>query len=345
MILGENERLIWRYEKGKLRESKKGVYTKYNEAIEENLSRLSYRYRTAIWVWSTIRKILEITQEEYGVDTHALTRTCWNLISSLSSQRKKFISLIYSVQEYGIETKELVNAFRSDIKKSDNRIARLYEILIPEYLGYCGLIPYVNFLALQGLSFQSETKRFFDTQVTYEKEDFENASDYYSLATKQYYDYICDLFKKNGQEIRPDVEAIKEYNEFHKAKLDKINREVRERKESDKLDISMEAMRTKLGRIHGDIMDGDLDRREYIGRMIVKAIDMPEKTFSIVAAIRPGSKKVHFLINKDGLFKLNQTESCMNAYMFCVNEEEIMKKQMGSLKESGYIVDSLTVKL
>ena len=345
MILGEKERLIWKYENGKLRESRIGVYTKYNEVIEENLSRLSYRYRTAIWVWSTIRKILEITQEEYGVDTHALTRTCWTLISSLSSQRKKFISLIYSVQEYSIETKELVDAFRSDIEKSDNRIARLYETLIPEYLGYCGLIPYVNFLALQGLSFQSETKRFFDTQVTYTKEGFENASDYYSLATKQYYDYIRDLFKKNGQEIRPDVEAIKEYNEFHKEKLDKIQREEKERKEADKLDISMGAMRTKLGRIHGGIMDGDVNRSGYSGRMTAKAIDMPEKTFSIVAAIKPGSKKVHFLINKDGLFKLNQTESCMNAYMFCVNEEELMQEQMGSLKESGYIVDSLTVKL
>lgn len=345
MILGEKDRLIWRYANGKLRESRKGVYTKYNEAIEENLHRLTHKYKTAIWVWSTIRRILEITQEEYDVDTHALIRTCWALISSLSSQRKKFISLIYSVQEYSIETKELVDAFRSDIKKSDNRIARLYETLIPEYLGYCGLMPYVNFLTLQGLSFQSETKRFFDTQLTFEKGDFENAADYYSLATEQYYNYIRDLFKKNGQEIKPNIKLIEEYNNFHKAKLDKIHREEKEHKQADKLDISMEAMRTKLGRIHGDIMDGDFDRKGYIGRMAVKAIDMPEKTFSIVAAIRPGSRKIHFLINKDGLFELNRTESCINAYMFCINEEELMQEQMGSLKKSGYIVDSLTVKL
>lgn len=192
----------------------------YNFQITLQYLTLKNKLKTAIWQFCTCRELIKAATENINVEPKHILNNLRVIINSLSEQKKFVFGVLRATSLYTVDDEPLLKALNYNDKKIKERIQRLYVQLIPEFLDYAGLTPYVDLLKAEGKDFYIDTTNFFSND-RYEFEDQYDKSEYYRVNSLRYFDYIRDIMKKHGIKYKPNIEAITRYENMKNASIQK----------------------------------------------------------------------------------------------------------------------------
>lgn len=336
--------------RGLLENTKEGVMTKYNEPFKNNFDRLIRRYYSTILAFCEVRHILEITMDEYNIpEIRALINTIWRIIYSLHAQKLYFYSVRDRIERYSIEDKDLIKALKNTIIKSDERIDKLQKTILSDYLSYCGLIPYIEYIKTKGMTYIQDMRDYYEKQNVKWDIEYDKNSFYHAYVCKRY-NYIRKVMKEEcDMEINPDIEAINFYfnrkkeinNKYKEEHLKKKN----EKKEQEKI-MRKNNARYKLSETfskYDDVFRTGNYERNGVSQVIYNRLmnRVPKNEVFYIIMIMKGSnpKNVYYLTDDS----LNTSLSISKSLV--MTDKDKVSEYDRILKDKGYITEILQGKI
>ena len=332
------------YMDGKYRKSVKGKTGKMNAYFSMECARVRRELRVMNAQLSVCRRILKSFSEENGTDTRYRQKLIWDMVISFSRMRKFYGALGVALSQWSIPDKRLVSALKHDFKTTDDRIARIRRIFLPEYFTLCGIKEYAKALEKENTTIEEDiTAWFMDHPRNTEDGETEDSASYYEEVSESYRLHIIAEMEERGilpedpsalirEENRINEERVNAHKAEKKQKRLAENMLIARRKANDLKSAIEEAFKTGLRTERR----GFLIAQKTVDELTNMATENKEYAFSVIIVMKPGkirgSGNASFIRRGSGGTELTQTLGV--AELFTERNKEKAQELIGAAKKN-----------